>query len=82
MKRIDLNDVLVEREDSTIDVVPGRATIATQNADGHAMNRTLITAQPTGCGVDLPPAVYRVVTSYTHPADGTTVNFSEMLDLR
>jgi hypothetical protein len=83
MKRIDLNHVSVEDIDGTVATVPGKATItATMNAAGIAMNRTMITAQPTGYGVDVPPAVYRVQTTFVHPADGTTITLDETLDLR
>lgn len=81
LKRIDVNDVFVTREDGTSYYVPGsfmvymqdaqgawkllEVPVPVQNSCGVLTNRVMMSSFKTKTGLDVLPGVYKVVTIYT-----------------
>lgn len=85
LERLDVHDVEIDLG-GTVQTISGTVTIhLLERADGsHPVSPANVVASkmPTGTGIDVPPALYRVTTRFRHPADNAWTEHVEEVDLR
>lgn len=82
LRRLDFNHVTVTTSATATQTVAGKVQLRmVSNGAGTPIDKVLLADQPTGYGIDVPPGVYAVRTTFTHPVDGSSQYIDETFDL-